>query len=192
VKAFSHTVGVASGLTILWLPLATFVMPVVCATHAIADESEGQVNKVAEPSEWEVVFPDDTAAEEYARQLEYFKIEIAAVSPDGRVEYISRLTDRKPVKHVGNRGDDSRRYLGWKSGKLHAADRRLLGQAGISTNRKELTHYFPPDVQRVMEQLERAYGGRKSSEIRRTRFEIHPVEPDRYEFVVVEQDPPRE
>jgi hypothetical protein len=182
-----------------WSPLLIAVAvacgmfsPSAAAQQDLSDKPDGQVNKVSEPSEWEVVFPDDTTAEEYARQLEFFKIEIAAVSADGRVEYISRLTDRKPVKHVGNRGDDPRRYLGWKSGKLHAVDRRLLGQAGISTNRKELTHYFPPDVQRVMEQLERAYGGRKPSEIRRTRFEIHPLPQDRYEFVVVEQDPPRE
>lgn len=159
---------------------------------AQAQQPKVQVNKVAEPIEWEIVFPDDTTPEEYARQLDYFKVEIAAVSDDGRVEYISRVADRKPLKHVGKRDDDPRRYLGWKSGKLHAVDRRLLTKAGINTNRKVLTHYFPAEVQHVMEQLERAYAEREPREIRRTRFEIRPLQNGGYEFVVVEQDPPRE
>jgi hypothetical protein len=177
----------------LQITLTAFcVACLVPANLARTQQPEGELKKVNEPIAWEILFADETTAEEYARQLEYFKIEVAAVSADGRVEYISRLTDRKPLKHVGKRSDDPRRYLGWKAGKLHAVDRRLLSKAGITTNRKELTHYIPAETQAVMEQLERAYGNREPSEIRRTRFAIRPVAGGRYEFFVVEQDPPRD
>ncbi len=191
MSAILNTVGVASGLNARW---SRFVVCAILFASAplLAEEPKGQVTRVAEPIEWEIVFPDDTTPEEYARQLDHFKIEIAALSDDGRVEYISRVADRKPLKHVGKRDDDPRRYLGWKSGKLHAIDRRLLGKAGISSNGKELTHFFPAETQALMEQLERAYGKREAREIRRTRFEIRPLSGGGYEFAVIEQDPPRD
>ncbi len=140
---------------------------------------------------WELSFPDDISLDEYARQLDFFQIEIAAVSKNNKVEYISHVSNRKPEKHVGWREKDPRLNIPWKSGTLHAVDRKLLLRAGISSRDKELTHYFPLETKNLMLQVERGYAKRDPSELRRMRFEIRATKSGEYEFVVVEQDPPR-
>lgn len=146
----------------------------------------------AHEKEWEIRFGNSVTQAEYARQLEYFEIEVAAVSKTGRVEYISQLTKSRPEKRIGQRSEDGRLYIGWKSGKLHAADRRLLHKAGIATVGKELTHFFPPEVQQLMENLEVEYAGLEPREIELTRFQIrHVQDTGGYEFAVIDQLPPR-
>lgn len=149
------------------------------------------VRKRTEQVEWEVTFPEDITSDEYARQLDYFKIEIAAMSKNGHVEYIKNVGQRKPNKRAGEIEADYRLRIGWKSGALHAIDRKLLRKAGIGSDQKELWHFFPVETQNLMEQVERAHAKRDRSELKRTRFEIHPTKkPGAYEFVVIEQDPP--
>lgn len=142
--------------------------------------------------EWEIVFADEITVEEYARQMDYFKIEIAAVSKNGKIEAISKVSQRKPEKRVGHTTADYRLHIGWKTGQLHAADRKLLAKAGIASANKELWHFFPTETQARLASLERAYANRPPGEIKRTRFEIRPAaKGDGYEFVVIEQDPPK-
>lgn len=141
---------------------------------------------------WEIEFEDGLNTEEYARQIDFFKIEIGAVSKKGKIEYISRVTRPKPDKHVGDARSDYRLRIGWKKGTLHAADRKLLSKAGINSEGKDLFHYFPIEVQVQLADLERAYAKREPGDIRRTRFLLKPkTKADGYEFVVVEQDPPK-
>ena len=142
--------------------------------------------------EWEIVFPEGISTEEYARQLDFFDVDIAAVSKNGRIEYISSVSQYKPEKRQGRVESEYRLQIGWKSGELRAADRRLLRKAGIGSRGKELQHFFPRDVVEQMAKLEVDYAGRKREEIHRTRFKIRPLDDEGgYEFVVVEQDPPR-
>jgi hypothetical protein len=174
------------------LVLATVLgLPLACAPALAADPAP-RVERAGEYSDWEIVFPDDTKPEEYARQLDFFQIEIGAASRDGKVEYISKVGQPKPDKRVGQAAEDDRYHIGWKKGKLHAVDRRLLGKAGINSRDKQLLHYLPHELHKQLEELEKDYAGRQRGEINRTRFEIRPK--DRYpgyEFIVVEQDPPK-
>mgnify|MGYP006908207604 CR=1 FL=1 len=141
---------------------------------------------------WELLFDETITSDEYAHQLDHFGIEIAAVSKNGKIESVTNVTEYKPEKHVSHNEREYRLRIGWQSGTLRAADRRLLRKAGISSKGKELTHFFPPAVQKSMERAELEYADRKVAEIRRTRFQIRPTEDDQgYEIVVVEQDPPK-
>ncbi len=141
---------------------------------------------------WEIIFEDGTTTEEYTRQVDQFKIEIGAVSKSGKVEYISKVSGKKPEKRVSRKEGEYRFATEWKKGNLHATDRKLLAKAGITSEGKQLLHYFPADVQSQLSALERAYAGREPSEIRRTRFLVRPkAKGDDYEFVVIEQDPPK-
>lgn len=140
-------------------------------------------------AEWELSFPDEISVVEYARRLDYFGIEIAAVSNQGKIEYIAQSSQPKPRKKVGTLADDPRLYIGWRQGELIAADRKLLAKAGINAQGKDLWHFFPPPTQKLMAEVERAHARREPSEIKRTRFEIRPAKKDgQYEFVVVEQE----
>jgi hypothetical protein len=101
--------------------------------------------------------------------------------------------DAKPQKRIGQRANEQRLQIGWKSGTLHAVDRRLLTKAGISSNQKDLQHYFPLETQKLMEVVERAYAGRDpQNHVTRTQFGIRATKSGGYEFEVLEQDPPPE
>jgi hypothetical protein len=148
--------------------------------------------EAAQVRQWEIIFADGISTEEYARQLDYFRIDIGAVSKDGHIEYISKVSQYKPQKSLGVTSAEYRLQIPWKSGALQAADRRLLRKAGISSQGKQLQHFFPQPLRRKLEKLEADYAGRSRDEIRRTRFRIQPLpEGDGYRFVVVEQDPPK-
>ncbi len=177
-----------------WIALTASLAGALAAAAQCAEEPHAARNievERAHEKEWEILFDKDITAQEYARQLDYFRIEVAAISKSGRVEYIEQLSGTQPVKRVGQRSDDPRLRIGWKGGALHAADRRLLRKAGISSAGKDLTHYFPPAVQEQMEALEVDYAGHQPKDIQRTRFQIR-ARPgsDVYEFVVIDQDPP--
>ncbi|MGD9721725.1 MAG: hypothetical protein AB7O59_05440 [Pirellulales bacterium] len=142
--------------------------------------------------QWEIVFADDITVEEYARQIDYFAIEIAVVSKDGKIESISQVSKNKPAKRQTRKEREYRPAISWKDGTLYAADRRLLRKVGISSQGKELVHYLPLDLVERMEHLETEYGGKKIAEIRRTRFRVQAQDKGRgYEIVVIEQDPPK-
>jgi hypothetical protein len=168
------------------LVVAAVVCGVVTAAGPTAAAGEEASPTTAPRPEWEVFFAEDISIEEYSRQLDYFKIEVAAVK-DNKIEYISKLSGRKPEKRLGRREEDERLYIGWKSGALEAVDRKLLAKARVNPQGKDILHYFPPDVQAAMEEAQRKYADRKPSQIKRTRFEIHPRAAGGYEFVVVEQ-----
>lgn len=156
-----------------------------------AHQPRGEL-QTARGGEWEIVFADDITVEEYARQMDYFKIEIAAVSKNGKIETISKVSQRKPEKRVGHKTADYRLHIGWKTGQLQAADRKLLAKAGIASGDKELWHFFQTETQAHLAALERAYSNRPPSEITRTRFEVRPAaKGEGYEFVVIKQDPPK-
>jgi hypothetical protein len=138
--------------------------------------------------QWELVFDDDTTYDEYAKQLDFFKIEIGAVSKNGRIEYVTKVSEPRPEKRVGKQETDYRWRIAWKKGNLHVADRKLLAKAGVRCGDKELLHFFPIEVQARMAALERAYKQRAAQDIRRTRFQILPETNGGYKLVVVAQD----
>lgn len=158
----------------------------------IAFAVEPRIQRRAERPEWEIRFADNLDLAEYARQLDFFKIEIGATAKSGRTEYIREVTRTKPPKHVGQLDDDDRVRVKWLRGTLHAADRKLLAKAGINSQSKELWHFLPPDVRATLDQLERDYAGLSPGEVRRTCYLVRAKQRAAgYEFVVIEQDPPQ-
>jgi hypothetical protein len=185
MKRTMLTVALAS--TIAWAAIG----PLLAASPDKARSAHEPAGSQADHhAEWELLFEEGITTEEYTEQLDYFKIEIGAVSKDGRVEYISHVSQRKPDKRLGDLAIDPRVRIGWKKGTLAVADRKLLGRAGINTKDKDLQHFFSKEIQNRLAVLERAYGGREASQIKRTRFGIRPTKDVGYEFVVIEQDPP--
>lgn len=143
-------------------------------------------------SNWEVEFDEreGMTAVEYARRLDYFGIELAAVSKDGQIQYLSHLADRKPLRRIGKREDEPRISLHWKRGGLAALEAKLMAKAGVSTKDKVLTHFYPRAVEAQLARLEKAYAGRDPRDIQRTRFKVRPQagQAKGYEFYVAEQD----
>lgn len=136
--------------------------------------------------QWEVYFIQDQMIDIYARQLDYFGIELAVLQPENQVAYASNLARSKPTARTGESRLENRYYLTWRKGALVAADRELLARAGIDSQGRLILKFLPPQVEAQLAGLEQAYAGERADRVRRTRFGIRPT-PDGYEFYVMDQ-----
>ena len=160
------------------------------SSNAESSADPQEFERLPPDCEWEVLFTDGISPLEYARQIDYFGIELAAVAKNGQIQYASHVTQPKPERRVGKKSEELRIAINWKQGNLSSLDGKLLTKAGITTTDKTITHYYPLAIEAKMMQVQKAYAGRQASDIRRTRFKIRPQEnnPKAYEFYVDEQD----
>lgn len=138
---------------------------------------------------WEIRF-NASDIETYARQLDFFGIELGALgggSPN--VQYAHHLTKPKPDCRSGAPQDEERMYMTWqdRDGPMADLDRQLLGRAGISSDRRVVLQFYPPEVEKQLLLLEAAEAGdRKPPEFLKTTFGVRSAG-NGYEFFVVDQ-----
>ncbi len=144
--------------------------------------------------DWRVDYIRGNTLETYARQLDFFGIELAVVLPGNKLVYAFNLRYLIKDTRSGVADQEKRYYLTWLDGELgaadrelEAADRELLSRAGIQSAGRIIVKLLPLELERQMAGLERAYAGRDAREIRKTRFEVRPDEAGGYRFVVVDQ-----
>ncbi|MBX9791813.1 MAG: hypothetical protein K2Y37_23060 [Pirellulales bacterium] len=137
---------------------------------------------------WEVYFADGSTLEEYARQLDYFKIELGVTAPGNQVEYAAGLSQPTPARRTGPRDAEKRLWMAWRQGSLKAADAELMRRAGIDVGGRVILQFYPPELENRLVQLEGAFAGRTQGQIRKTRFGIK-SEGQTYTFYVIEQFP---
>lgn len=139
---------------------------------------------------WQVRFDKGATLDEYAKQLDYFHIELGVLMPNNQLAYVSNFTRRKPtVRRVPNPGkDEERYYLTWRRGPLQKADLELLARAGVDAKNCIIVKFMPQDLVQKLIQMEKNYAGRKRDEIRRTRFGIS-SSGSGYKFFVLDQAP---
>ena len=139
------------------------------------------------PRRWEVQF-DKTSLDAYARQLDFFGIELAALLPDGKVAYAFNLTKSKPDSRFADNPHETekRYYLTWRKGNLRKADRELLSRAGIDAGDGIIIKFLPPEVEAQLVALAKSRAGSKAENVERTRFGVRPAE-NGFAFYVLEQ-----
>jgi hypothetical protein len=139
------------------------------------------------PRHWEVNFAKNTL-EAYARQLQWFKIELGVLQPGNKIIYVLNLTKPKPdTKVITNPAvNEKRYYLTWRTGEMQKADRELLARAGVDPEEHLILKFLPKEVELDLMAKERAYQGATPKEIRLTRFGVQP-EGDGFKFYVMEQ-----
>lgn len=135
---------------------------------------------------WEVIFQEGATLQTYARQLDFFKIELGVIGGTTQVQYAFNFTKPQPDRRNGAGGQETRLYMSWRSGSLKEADQQLLERAGVSTENKIVVQFFPPEVENRLVELEQRFANRKQGEIRKTRFGVRTVG-NGFEFVVLEQ-----
>jgi len=138
------------------------------------------------PRRWELMFDKGNTLDTYARQLDFFKIELGVLLPGNRVRYASQLSAPSPAVREGPAGAEKRFYLTWRQGELQEADRQLLAKAGVETGRHIILKFLPPELEAQLVALERAHAGARADQVYRTRFGIRP-QGNGYAFYVMEQ-----
>ena len=136
---------------------------------------------------WEVRFIKGNTLETYARQLDFFGIELGVLMPGNRVIYASNLMKRKPDTRTAAADQEKRYYLTWRSGELQEADRELLARAGIQSTGRIILKFLTPQVEAHLAGLEKARAGSHAENVRSTRFEVRDDRAGGYSFVVIDQ-----
>ena len=134
---------------------------------------------------WEISFADGQTLDIYARQLDFFGIELGVLGI-GQVTYAKKLSKAKPEVYSGPSGTEKRLYMTWRVGRLKEADRDLVAKAGINAAGKPVLQFYPDPTEQLLLHAERDYKGRDASTIRKTRFGVRSAG-NGYEFYVIEQ-----
>jgi hypothetical protein len=124
---------------------------------------------------------------EYARWLDFFKIELGVLGEDNKVYYAFNLSQQKPSTRVGDPAQEQRLYMNPTNSEFAALDRKLAEAAGIADKGQIILQFYPPPAQAILYGLEQKHAGaRKPEQIRRTVFRVKPTGQG-FEFSVEEQ-----
>ncbi|GIW88652.1 MAG: hypothetical protein KatS3mg108_2976 [Isosphaeraceae bacterium] len=145
---------------------------------------------VARENRWSIVYPPGQTVDEYARQLDFFGIELAVPTGSNSLEYVSRFSTGSPVRRSAVARSDGRLYFLWQGGNRKEADMDLLQRAGVAVGNKPIFQFYPKDVEDQLAQLEVQFAGRQPIEIASTRFTVVAAG-NGYQFKVIEQTPLR-
>lgn len=151
-------------------------------------EGEGRSDIIPPWERWEIRFTT-SGLEPYARQLDFFKIELAAAGGTPLVDYAAGLSKAKPDRRSGKPEDEKRMYMTWQnaSSPLAAFDRQLLAKAGINTQRRLVLQFYPRETELMLLRLEAEKArGRDAREFLKTIFGVQPVG-NGYQFFVMDQ-----
>ena len=146
------------------------------------------VSDVGRHQRWEVQFPPGNTVESYARQLDYFHIELGLIGGSDQITYLSRLADPTPQQRSGPASEEQRLYLVWHRGSLREADEQLVAKAKLPLAGKLVAHFCPAELEQQLAQLEEVHaknaGGAK---IRKTVFGIRANDFGGYRVSVIDQ-----
>jgi hypothetical protein len=146
----------------------------------------GNGGGVAAELRWFIRFADGSSLTEYARQLDFFGIELGAITPDGQLAYISGVSGTPKVRYGKSGKDEKRLYMKWDSGERRKADEKLFQKAGITVGRNVIFHFYPAQTEQLLVTLETNYAKRNLREIRRTYFVVN-TKGSGFEFQVTRQ-----
>lgn len=146
------------------------------------------VGGIPREQRWFIRFDDQVSLDDYAKQLDFFGIELGALLNDGRLIILSKLSQgRATVRTVLKGSDEQRLYMTWQAGERRFADVQLFAKAGFDIPATAPTfQFYPAATEAQLAQLERDFKGRPAAQIRRTYFVVL-REGAGYRFQVVRQ-----
>lgn len=128
----------------------------------------------------------------YARQLDFYKIELGAIGGSIQGVDIANNLSGSPKKYrVVKTEDEKRLYFMWNSpSPLMQFDRQLLGKAGIPLPNRQMLKFIPDPLENQLANIEQAYWESKGytsvTQIAKTVFESK-ADGRGYKFVVTSQ-----
>lgn len=137
---------------------------------------------------WFVRFDQGALVEEYAKQLDFFKISLGALLPDGTLIYISNVSQATPTKRVVPATEESKSlYMVWQTPARRKVDEELMRKAGVDATNAVLMHSYPPDTEQKLAKAEQGYRGLDPKQIAKTFFKVRPDGSGGYVFEVTSQ-----
>lgn len=129
----------------------------------------------------------------YAAQLEFFKIELAAVGGGiDHVDYVSDLTGKLQTRKGPGEAEKRLYFINRREGPLLKYERDLLTKSKISTSGRQVLKLIPKELEDSLATLEMLYARKErgpnvsAKEFAKTIFDCQPTSKG-FEWVVVEQ-----
>ncbi len=146
----------------------------------------GPGNAISNEERWFIRYSDKSSVADYAKQLDFFGIEMGALVPSGQLILMTNMsqTPKKTVKTSGK--SEKRLYMTWQAGNRKAADEKLFQKINVDVSDAILFHFYPKKTEQLLLQVEFNYAKRKASEIRRTYFVVA-KKGSGYQFIVTRQ-----
>ena len=120
---------------------------------------------------WTILYKTGATADEYARQLDFFKVELAIIE-ENHLVYVSNFAASNPTRRIGIPADDKRLYFVWRGQGRKESDLALLAKAGLNVGEGLIFQFYSAAVEQILSQLEVKFKGRQPAEIRSTRFDV--------------------
>jgi hypothetical protein len=142
------------------------------------------------PRHWEIYFQKGSTLDLYARQLDYFHIEIGIVKPGGKIDYAFHLSNPKPdTRSITDAYKNEQRYwLRWTQGDLQQADRELAVRAGLDPDAGMIFKFMSKETEYKLYTIERLQAGEaRWKNVKGTRFGVKTVGAG-FEFYIIEQN----
>jgi hypothetical protein len=135
---------------------------------------------------WEIRFAPGTSVEAYARQLDFFKIELGVIGGQQQITYLTNLSNPKPTSRPGNAAEERRLYLIWQRGAISEVDEQIAARAGVKTGGAVIAHFLPKEVEDELARLEEARAKQLNiAKIGKTVFGIKSSQ-DRFQFSILD------
>jgi hypothetical protein len=138
---------------------------------------------------WEIRW-NASGISSYAKQLQFFKIELGAAGGSPLMDYAYNLDSSPRKRNLKPNEKENRLYFTWKDGTMQQFDRTLLGRAGISTTRRIMFQFFPQGTEDNLATIEilsaRDKGHTNKKEFLKTIFGVK-QDGAKWEFFVAEQ-----
>lgn len=146
---------------------------------------DGVIERVPRWQRWKIRFDPDNEAE-FARWLDFHKIEIGVLGRDNLVHYASEVSTT-PKQRSEKPGKETRGYTSAADGPMPALTNRLARKADIARHGTIVLLFYPFELESVLWTLEKKYSeDRDVNTIRETVFTVVP-DRDQFTFEVLDQ-----
>jgi len=136
---------------------------------------------------WFIRFGEGGSVAEYAKQLDFFGIELGAVFPaQKKLLYVNNFSGTPRRRQVQTGQNEKRLYMNWQSGSLRKTDHKLFQKIGVNTKGAMILHFYPKKTEERLAKLELDFRKRKVKTIRRTIFTVR-SRGRGYRFIVTRQ-----
>jgi len=147
---------------------------------------DGVVERVPRWQRWKIRFEPDSAGD-FARWLDYYKIEIGVLGRDNKVHFAQEISSSSPKSTIGDPSKETRGYTSAADGPMPSLTVQLARKAGIGRHGTIVLLFYPFDVESRLWTIENKYSdGRDVNTIRETVFTVV-KDGKKYKFEVVDQ-----
>ena len=147
---------------------------------------DGVVERVPRWQRWKIRFEPESAGE-FARWLDYHKIEIGVLGRDNLVHYGYEFSQSVPKVKSGEPVRETRGYTSAADGPMPTLTMELARKADVAKFGPIVLLFYPFEVESVLWTMEREYSGdRDANSIRETVFTVVPDGKD-FKFEVIDQ-----